>query len=128
MTQLTFRTNGASELHPGRVAPLVHKWFARRRPDAVQQVLDGLDDIGAQQNLRIMDPFVGSGMILLEGLARGHDVFGVDINPVAWLIARQTLNPPDVDQVKDAYLKIDEAVGQKNPSLVQNCYPARFSC
>ena len=78
---------------------------------------------GARQNLRIMDPFVGSGMILLEALARGHDVFGVDINPVAWLIASQTLNPPDVEQVKSAFLKIDEAAGQKIRAMFKTATP-----
>ena len=123
MTQLNFHTGGKSGLNPGRAAPQIHKWFARRRPEAVQQVLEGLDETGARQNLRVMDPFAGSGMILLEALARGHDVFGVDINPVAWLTASQTLNPPDVERVRSTVLKIDEAVGQKIRAMFKTATP-----
>ena len=123
MTQLNLHTGGKSGLNPGRAAPQIHKWFARRRPEAVQQVLEGLDETGARQNLRVMDPFAGSGMILLEALVRGHDVFGVDINPVAWLTASQTLNPPDVERVRSTVLKIDEAVGQKIRAMFKTATP-----
>ena len=111
MTQLTTHSLIPSSSSPGRTAPLIHKWFARRRPEAIRSVLEGLDHLCEGQPLRIMDPFAGSGMILLESLTRGHDVFGIDINPVAWLIARQTLNPPEVKQVEKAFGSIDEAVG-----------------
>ena len=123
MTQLTFHTSGRSGLNPGRAAPQIHKWFARRRPEAVQQVLTGLDETEGRQNLRVMDPFVGSGMILLEALAMGHDVFGVDVNPVAWLIASQTLSPPEVEEIERAVLKIDEAVGQKIRAMFKTATP-----
>ena len=123
MSQLTFNSFLQSNLDPGRAAPLIHKWFARRRPDAIRMVLDGLDDLGKGRNLRIMDPFAGSGMILLECLTRGHDVFGADINPVAWLIARQTLNPPDVDQVRWAFETIDRVVGPEIRSLFRTTTP-----
>ncbi len=113
MSQLALDSRRQPSLDPGRAAPLLHKWFARRRPDAIRKVLDGLDDLGERRSLRILDPFAGSGMILLECLTRGHDVFGVDINPVAWLIARQTLTPPDVEQVEYAFQTIDDAVGPR---------------
>ena len=64
-----------------------------------------------------MDPFAGSGMILLECLIEGHDVFGLDINPVAWLIARQTLNPPSTNQILSCFEAIDESVGARIRNL-----------
>lgn len=33
----------------------------------------------------VLDPFMGSGTILVEGLVRGLDVIGVDINPLSYL-------------------------------------------
>ncbi len=97
----------------GKVAPLIHKWFARRRPDAIRRVLDGLDGSSDARRLRVMDPFAGSGMILLECLMDGHDVFGVDINPVAWLIARQTLSPPTKVRMEESFGMINESVGDR---------------
>ena len=124
MNQLTFRTLPKSGLDPGRTAPLVHKWFARRRPDAIRTVLDGLDDLENGRDLRVMDPFVGSGMILLECLSRGHDVFGADINPVAWLIAQQTLNPPESAQVEHALQAIDKEVGSQIREFFRTSTPS----
>ena len=33
----------------------------------------------------VLDPFMGSGTILVEGLLRGVDVYGIDINPLSYL-------------------------------------------
>ena len=123
MSQLPLQSLDGSSLSPGRAAPLIHKWFARRRPDAIQAVLKGLTASGDDYRMRIMDPFAGSGMILLECLAQGHDVFGADINPVAWLIARQTLNPPDIAEVRQALERIDEAVGPEIRKLFRTTTP-----
>ncbi len=124
MSQPALRTLPQARLDPGRAAPLIHKWFARRRPDAIRMVLDGLDDLRDGRRLRVMDPFVGSGMILLECLTKGHDVFGADINPVAWLIAQQTLNPPDSEHVEWAFQTIDEVVGCQIRSLFKTTTPS----
>ena len=113
MTQLVANSLLPRESVPSRMAPLIHKWFARRRPEAIRAVLEGLEQREDQHRLRVLDPFAGSGMILLESLLQGHDVFGVDINPVAWLIAHQTLHPPDVEEVQRAFNTIDESVGPR---------------
>lgn len=34
----------------------------------------------------VLDPFMGSGTILVEGMIRGLDVCGVDINPLSYLL------------------------------------------
>lgn len=34
----------------------------------------------------VLDPFMGSGTILVEGMMRGLDVCGIDINPLAYLL------------------------------------------
>ena len=65
-------------------------------------------------------PSVDSG---LESLTQGHDVFGVDINPLAWLIARQTLNPPDINRVRRAFRRIDEATGPEIRRLFSTISP-----
>ena len=35
--------------------------------------------------VNVLDPFMGSGTILVEGLLRGLDVCGIDINPLSYL-------------------------------------------
>jgi adenine-specific DNA methylase len=43
---------------------------------------------------RVLDPFAGGGAIPLEAMRLGCEVTAVDINPVAWLILKCTLEYP----------------------------------
>ena len=38
--------------------------------------------------LTVLDPFCGSGTVLLEAALRGHLAIGVDVNPLARLLSR----------------------------------------
>lgn len=102
---------------PGRLAPLLHKWFARRRPEAVNSILDRLEMLLEKPSLQIYDPFMGSGMLLLEAALRGHNVYGVDVNPVAWLIARQSLNPIPYDRLLKALRDVQFQVAETISSI-----------
>ncbi|WP_051968680.1 DNA methyltransferase [Sinorhizobium meliloti] len=48
---------------------------------------------------KLLDPFCGSGTVLLEGLLNGYAAFGCDINPLAAKIARAKTEVFAVDQV-----------------------------
>ncbi|MER8353191.1 hypothetical protein ABS247_19895, partial [Acinetobacter baumannii] len=39
----------------------------------------------------VLDPFMGSGTILVEGCLRGLDVIGIDINPLSFLAVKVKL-------------------------------------
>lgn len=41
----------------------------------------------------ILDPFMGSGTVLVESLLQGRNVYGIDINPLAILLARVKTTP-----------------------------------
>ncbi|WP_169327713.1 DNA methyltransferase [Pseudoalteromonas sp. NEC-BIFX-2020_015] len=41
-----------------------------------------------EKNSYVLDPFCGSGTVLLEALLSGHNAFGCDANPLARLIAK----------------------------------------
>ena len=43
---------------------------------------------------KVLDPFAGGGAIPLEAMRLGCDVTAIDINPVAWLILKCTLEYP----------------------------------
>lgn len=43
---------------------------------------------GVTTGARILDPFCGSGTVLLEGMLNGYTAFGCDMNPLAAKIAR----------------------------------------
>lgn len=47
-----------------------------------------METLPCQKNTIVFDPFAGSGTTLLEAQRRGMESIGVDINPIACLIAR----------------------------------------
>ena len=49
--------------------------------------------------LTVLDPFCGSGTVLLEAALRGHLAIGIDVNPLARLIARVKTTRLDVDSL-----------------------------
>ncbi len=69
---------------------LLHKYWARKPASVVGTQLDRLL---ARPGL-VLDPFCGSGVLLREAVERGHEALGFDINPIAALISRVTLDPP----------------------------------
>jgi len=48
----------------------------------------------------VLDPFMGSGTTLLEALLLGRDAYGIDIHPLAKLIAKVKITPLPVQRLK----------------------------
>ena len=68
--------------------------------------------INESNNLdNILDPFMGSGTVLVEGMLRGLDVYGIDINPLAYLVAEVKANPIKIDYLNE---KIQELFNRIN--------------
>ncbi len=69
----------------------LHKYWARKPHNVAAAFLHTLVPPGGS----VLDPFCGSGVILAEARALGLQATGIDLNPVAALIAEVTANPPD---------------------------------
>jgi len=52
--------------------------------------------------INVLDPFLGSGTVLLEGQKFGLDVIGFDINPLATLITKVQLEGLPYDKTKES--------------------------
>src|ERR1043166_9555244 len=52
-----------------------------------------LQTIGLPPSTVVFDPFCGSGATLVEGQRLGYESVGVDLNPIACLIARVKTQP-----------------------------------
>ena len=57
-------------------------------PKMQREILDVCLADNKKKHIRLLDPFAGSGTILVEGMLRGLDVVGVDINPLAILLCK----------------------------------------
>ncbi len=70
----------------------------------------------------IVDPFCGSGTVLLEAAAAGHRSAGTDVNPLAVLISQVKTTPIDPQRLRRAALRlsnrIDRGLRSERPDVV----------
>ena len=59
-------------------------WRGQFSPQFVQAILESY----THQNDVILDPFVGSGTVLVESAHLGHEVYGFEVNPAAETLAK----------------------------------------
>src|SRR5216683_7020052 len=74
----------------------IHPFPARMAPGIA---LEALGD--SRTTLRVLDPMAGSGTVLSVARAKGHRAFGVDLDPLAVLLAGVWTRTVNVERVKD---------------------------
>jgi DNA modification methylase len=67
-----------------------------------------LDALPVSPDTLLMDPFCGSGTALAEGQRRGLKTIGVDLNPIACLIARVKTAPLSDTALKSAHVALNQ--------------------
>src|SRR3990170_5631331 len=81
--------------YPAKFIPHIPRW-------AINKYLAG------QKSKTILDPFCGSGTTLAEGILAGHNVIGIDIDPLSCLIAKvktTIVNTSELNKVSDWLVK-----------------------
>lgn len=73
--------------YPAKFIPHIPKW-------AIEKYLNG------SKGKTILDPFCGSGTTLVEGVLAGHNVIGVDIDPLSVMISKVKTTRVDVAELK----------------------------
>jgi len=97
----------------------IHPFPARMAPGIA---LDALGD--GERKLTVLDPMAGSGTVLAVACANGHTAHGVDIDPLAVLLAGVWTRPVDACRVKDKAAEIlDRARGRFQALPVSEAYP-----
>jgi len=102
-----FYKNVSSPLH--RWVP----WIAGFSSSFVEGVLDSVAAPGKRIN--VLDPFAGVGTTLVEGIKKGHNVTGFEINPYAYLACQVKLGAADynVRQLEKEMAPFKEFMKQK---------------
>jgi hypothetical protein len=121
------------EGNAGKPIYQMSKWWARRRssvfrsmiiaaatkaPDdptyAAKLVWDNYyanhQKKGAFKDIKVADIFMGGGTTLVEGSRLGMQMFGNDLNPVAWFVVKQELAQVDIEEVKRLLADIESEV------------------
>ena len=111
----------------------VHKWFARRPGTLFRAILlsEFADPPLAAaffqphqlRGIRVADPFMGGGTPLLEANRLGCDVFGWDVNPMAYWVVRQEIKQLDLT----AYQTIARGIGDELENTLGALYRTRCS-
>lgn len=97
----------------------VHPFPARMAPGIALELV-------AKENgpLRVLDPMMGSGTVLAIARSKGHYAIGVDIDPLAVLIAKVWTTSLDRDQVVEkAHVVLQRARTIFDGLAVRDAYP-----
>lgn len=135
----------ALEGNAGKPIYQMSKWWARRRSSVFRATLiaaatEAPDDpaeaakkvwdhyyanhqkAGSFKNLKILDNFMGGGTTLVEGARLGMQMYGVDLNPVAWLVVKNELSCSDPEEVAKLFDHIEaEVKPQIQPFYTTTC-------
>jgi SAM-dependent methyltransferase len=97
----------------------VHPFPARMAPGIALDIIEAEPD-----SIRVLDPMMGSGTVLALARARGHKAIGVDIDPLAVLLARVWTTAVDVPAVEDKAAEVlSRARADFSPRRVGDAYP-----
>lgn len=123
----------AIEGNAGKPIYQMSKWWARRRSSVFRSMLLAAamkapedeskaakavwevyyanhQQRGALRHLKVADPFMGGGTTIVEGSRLGMQMFGCDLNPVAWFIVKNEMAQVDIEEVKRLLADIETEV------------------
>lgn len=97
----------------------IHPFPARMAPGIALEAL-GESDVP----LRVLDPMAGSGTVLAVARSKGHRAIGVDVDPLAVLLARTWTRTVDAARVSDKAAEVlSRARGAFHQLAVGEAYP-----
>src|SRR5713226_4578554 len=98
----------------------IHPFPARMAPGIALEALGE-----SEAPLRVLDPMAGSGTVLAVARANGHRAFGVDVDPLAVLLAGVWTRTVDAERVNDKATEVmDRAKIAFGPLPLGRAYPA----
>ena len=97
----------------------VHPFPARMAPSLALDVIEN-----CQSPMRILDPMSGSGTVLAVAHSKGHQAIGVDLDPLAVLIAKVWTTATDLEAVRETAVTVLENARHIFASLpTRDAYP-----
>lgn len=93
-----------AKTHPGLY--LMHKFWARKPHNVVSRYIEYYTN----PEDSVLDPFMGSGVSVIEAARLGRRAIGNDLNPMAFFIAEMTIAPITFEKFKDAFERVKAAV------------------
>lgn len=61
----------------------------------------------------VLDPFMGGGTTIVEGLKLGCKVVGIDLNPVAWFVTKKETDAVDLQALRLEFERLEATLGER---------------
>lgn len=90
--------------HPSHY--LMHKYWGRKAHNIVGQYIKFYTESGD----KVLDPFMGSGVTVIESIKAGRCGVGVDLNPMSVSIVENTIRYVNLEELKATYHAIMERI------------------
>lgn len=103
-----------SERRSGHAIEAIHPYPAKFIPEIPKALLSALP---IAKGMAVFDPFCGSGTTLAVAQEMGLPSIGIDLNPIACLIARVKTGPVPVEISRVAEEIVNDAQGNLEPEL-----------
>lgn len=87
----------SADAHPAHY--MMHKYWGRKPHNVVSEYIKNYTDEGDL----VLEPFMGSGVTVIEAIKAGRRVIGIDINPMSKFIVSNTIEQVDLDLFKKTY-------------------------
>lgn len=109
----------------------LHRWYRYTAGFSGAWVGSLLEKGKSEGRHRVIDPFAGSGTVMVESMMHGVDSYGVESNPYVYNIATAKLqwNDFDFDFLMHECMEVLKRARQKNidctdyPELIAKCFP-----
>ena len=101
------------KVHPQHY--LIHKYWGRKPHNLISDYLVAL----TKKNEVVLDPFMGSGGVVIESNKLERLSIGVDINPMSVMIVNETLKDVNLNKLLSTFHKILESIPKDIKDLQQ---------
>ncbi len=100
-----------------------HKFWGRKTWNVVAEYIKAYCPKGGI----VLDPFAGSGVVAMEAVKAGRRAIICDLMPIATEIARLTLKPVDLNNLRQAFTRVETRVKERILSLyTTRCRKCRY--
>ncbi|WP_396590206.1 DNA methyltransferase [Allomuricauda sp. R78024] len=82
----------------------LHKYWSKKPPNIIKNLIEK----NSKEGDLIIDPFLGSGISVIESVVCNRRAIGVDINPASVFITRQLLSLINIELLNVEYKRIED--------------------